>query len=627
VFSAKRLLCVVAVAALTVGALASGGSAAGGGAAAEPDGPAFLTGPNGGAPLDVALGYLKQHLSDYGLTAADVGDVVATRIAPSAQSGMTTIHLQQRYRGVEVFNAFVYASVARNGSLINLHSSFVGGLAGKVNGLEPAVSREAAAGHAAQALGLSGTAAFRVVREQGGRSQAAELSTGGIALSPIPVSLVLQPQGNQVRLAWQLEIEQLDAKHWWNARVDAANGALLASLDYSADVNDGSSYKVYALPKENPDSGPRTIEANPSEDTASPFGWHDTNGAAGPEFKITRGNNAHAYVDAVNDGQPDPGGEPKNNKLDFKFKLNLGQDPPLYKLAAATNLFYYNNIIHDVFYLYGFDEASENFQQNNYGRGGLANDYVQAEAQDGGGSNNANFSTPPDGQRPRMQMYLWTFTSPRRDGDLDNAIIAHEYGHGISRRLNGVSCMNNAEQMGEGWSDWFGIVLSPRAGDTGPTPRGMGTYVLGQPREGRGIRPTQYSTDMSINPTTYDDIKRLAIPHGVGYAWATMIWEVYWNLIADHGFNPDIYGSWETGGNNLAVQLIIDGLKLQPCSSGFVDGRDAILLADQNLTGGDNKCAIWRGFAKRGLGKSADQGSSNSTQDGVEAFDLPRACR
>jgi hypothetical protein len=68
------------------------------------------------------------------------------------------------------------------------------------------------------------------------------------------------------------------------------------------------------------------------------------------------------------------------------------------------------------------------------------------------------------------------------------------------------------------------------------------------------------------------------------------------------GFNPDIYGAWNTGGNNLANQLIMDGMKLQPCSPGFVDGRNAILAADQALTGGANQCIIWKAFAKRGLG-------------------------
>jgi hypothetical protein len=131
---------------------------------------------------------------------------------------------------------------------------------------------------------------------------------------------------------------------------------------------------------------------------------------------------------------------------------------------------------------------------------------------------------------------------------------------------------------------------------------------------------------MTVNPSTYDTIKTAAVPHGVGYVWATMLWEVYWNLVDAHGFNPNIYDHWTTGGNNLATQLVIDGLKMQPCSPGFVDARDAILSADGVLTGGVNQCHIWRGFAKRGLGYSAVQGASSSRSDGVQAFDLPPDC-
>ena len=63
--------------------------------------------------------------------------------------------------------------------------------------------------------------------------------------------------------------------------------------------------------------------------------------------------------------------------------------------------------MHDLTYQYGFDEPAGNFQTNNYGNGGLGNDAVKAEAQDGSGLNNANFATPPDGSQPRMQMFRW----------------------------------------------------------------------------------------------------------------------------------------------------------------------------------------------------------------------------
>jgi hypothetical protein len=140
--------------------------------------------------------------------------------------------------------------------------------------------------------------------------------------------------------------------------------------------------------------------------------------------------------------------------LTFDFPLDLADHPHEYVEAATTNLFYWGNTAHDLFYKYGFDEESGNFQANNHDRGGVGGDYVRCEAQDGGGTNNANFSTPAnDGGTPRMQMYLWNVgPDPQRDGDLESGIIFHEYGHGLSLRLTGgpgVNCLAGVEQMGE----------------------------------------------------------------------------------------------------------------------------------------------------------------------------------
>ena len=177
--------------------------------------------------------------------------------------------------------------------------------------------------------------------------------------------------------------------------------------------------------------------------------------------------------------------------------------------------------------------------------------------------------------------------------------------------------------MGEGWSDWFGLMLTMKEGDQGTDARGIGTYLFGQGAGGAGIRTHRYSTNMSVNPHTYNSIKTEAAPHGVGSVWAVMLWDMTWDLIDQYGFDEDIYNG--TGGNNIALDLVIEALKLQPCSPGFVDGRDAILQADQLLYGGANQCLIWDAFARRGLGYSASQGSSGSKTDGTEAFDTPSA--
>ncbi|MBK7226957.1 MAG: M36 family metallopeptidase [Saprospiraceae bacterium] len=67
---------------------------------------------------------------------------------------------------------------------------------------------------------------------------------------------------------------------------------------------------IFPFPIESPGHGVRQVINDPDMAPGSPFGWHDTNGAAGAEFTITRGNNTHAYEDGGNVGSgfsPDGG--------------------------------------------------------------------------------------------------------------------------------------------------------------------------------------------------------------------------------------------------------------------------------------------------------------------------------
>jgi extracellular elastinolytic metalloproteinase len=615
----------------------------------------FLTGPNAGDPLAIAMSYLRTHTAELSLTSADLADIAVTDRYTDAYNGVTHIYLRQRFEGIEVYQANININIARDGSVINMGNSFIPNLRSQIKGTTPQISTTQAVERAAEHLGLKPTRAISPQRAPAGVNSATVLSDGGISRRAIPVKLVYQPMADGVRLAWDLEIEVPSGQNYWSMRVDAASGAVLDKLDYvdhdlwesvdqiaarafdipakgvttsgpaapALQASTGS-YNIFAIPVESPNFGSRTVVTNPADTTASPFGWHDTNGAAGAEFTVTRGNNVNAAEDGNNRGfQPNGGAS-----LTFNFPLDLTQQPDAYESAAITNLFYANNIMHDVFYRYGFTEAAGNFQTNNYGHGGAANDAVIADAQDSSGTNNANFSTPADGSAGHMQMFLWNRTTPMRDGDLDNGVIFHEYGHGISNRLTGgpanSNCLRNAEQGGEGWSDWFALMLTMKAGDTATTRRPMGTYVIGQPTTGVGIRAFPYTTDMTVDPRTYDTIKSNTEVHAVGSTWTAIIWEVTWAMVNRYGFNSNIYTG--TGGNNKALQLIVDGLKLQPCNPGFVNARDAILLADRNDFAGANQCLLWTAFAKRGLGASANQGSNNSATDGTQAFDLPASC-
>jgi hypothetical protein len=221
------------------------------------------------------------------------------------------------------------------------------------------------------------------------------------------------------------------------------------------------------------------------------------------------------------------------------------------------------------------------------------------------------------------------------DGDFDNGIIAHEYGHGISTRLTGgrnnSSCLTNKDQMGEGWSDWFALMMQLKPGDFGAAKRGIGTFVSSQTTDGLGIRDYQYSTDRAVNPMTYvftnnfqsfdvNGVESTSV-HGVGSVWATMLWDLTWAYINKYGYDDNKYTG--NGGNNKLMRIVLDGIKLQPCSPTFVDARNAIIAADQAITGGKDFCMIWEVFAARGLGLNASAGDRNIGNDQVEDYTRP----
>ncbi|HEX8385521.1 MAG TPA: M36 family metallopeptidase, partial [Rubricoccaceae bacterium] len=205
-----------------------------------------------------------------------------------------------------------------------------------------------------------------------------------------------------------------------------------------------------------------------------------------------------------------------------------------------------------------------------------------------------------------------------------------------------VSCLGGNEQMGEGWSDFIGLMLTQRAGDTGAQRRGVGTYVGFEPTDGVGIRNAPYSTDFAVNDYTYQDVisfaytttspgpRGLSVPHGVGFVWASAMWDMTWNLIDAHGYSADVYDADGAAGNQIALNLYATGLKLTSCSPGFVSGRDGILAADRLLYPDPNRPgeglhyeSIWRAFARRGVGVGADQGSTENPNDGTASFALP----
>ena len=711
----------------------------------------------------------------------------------SSISGVHHIYYQQMHNGIDIVQSVgsVHLDEAKNvayatNGFVNMDN--IRFSSGRI--FSSAESVTLAAGH----FNLPQVRASSVISTPDGISETQTFNNPDYSSRDIPVRLVYIIEGSELVLNWEVFLVKPDDGFMWLTYVNTATGNIDKTRSLTISCSPGicksnhdhgsmnkknstkdrksyqpvtaNSYNVFAIPLEAPNEGSRSIVTEPWKDApvdASPFGWHDTDGIAGAEFTTTQGNNVLAEDDPDgNNGTP--GVRPNGGAmLMFDFALDTSMQPSTYVNAAVTNLFYMNNIMHDVTYQFGFTEAAGNFQFNNYGNGGIGGDEVFADAQDGSGLNNATFGTPPDGSNPSMTMFQWVEdnmeltvnapgnvagmyeaggaafnpvtanvtsnvvesipneactgltnpgavsgnialidrgscafvtkvinaqnagavgviicnnvagdgvftmggssagitipsamlsledcqtirveianglnvtldafrTVPNTDSDLDNGIIAHEYGHGISNRLTGGAgntfCLNGDEQMGEGWSDFYSLLLQMKPGDMEGDRNGIGTYVTFDTPDGDGIRPFPYSTDMSINPFTYNDIgSGVSIPHGVGSVWCTVLWDMTWQLINEHGFSASPYDT--TSGNGIAMKLVMEGMKLQPCDVGFVSGRDAILAADTLLYNGDNSCAIWRAFARRGLGVGADEGSVFSVTDGTESFIRPAGC-
>ncbi|KAF2435272.1 peptidase M36, partial [Tothia fuscella] len=60
----------------------------------------------------------------------------------------------------------------------------------------------------------------------------------------------------------------------------------------------------------------------------------------------------------------------------------------------------------------------------------------------------------------------------------------------------------------------------------------MGAWVTGNPA---GIQKYPCSTNMTMNTHTFGDVNSIDEVHGAGTVWATMLYEILWNLIDKYG--------------------------------------------------------------------------------------------
>jgi hypothetical protein len=587
----------------------------------SPSGP--LTARSNEDAATVARRFARDNRALFRISDRQLDEARVSARATDARAGFTRLALEQRVNRIRVFGGDMLFIVDREGRLVSQSGSFVPDIESLALDQSPDLDAVEAFSRAAAECGADLSADVSAVEETLPSRERVVFASSEVD-GRSEASLVYYPlTARDMRLAYQVLLYGVPtALDSYLVLIDARTGRLLRrnSLTF------GAGGRVFT--KENPVvSGDREMVTLAGDPAASPSGWVGGARLEGNNARVTYNpqaqQNGGEAIEAGGDGS-----------FDFPLDLRPGRSPSDFFKASATNLFYWVNLAHDRFYSLGFDEASRNFQTDNFSRGGRGGDAIRAEtlrgaklSPDGGGlvRNNAFFSTSLEGTQPLLAMLLWEVNvngqTLELDSSYDAGVIIHEFTHGVSTRLTGtdnttgLSGSIQGRGMGEGWSDFFAMSFlngSDRALD-GLFP--TGSYVT---QRGRGVRAYPYTTKLDQNPLTFGDIEPNNQVHSQGTIWCSMLWDMRQALVERYGFEA---------GREIAERLVTDGLKFTPIFPLFTDARDAILLADRTTNAGANQEIIWRAFARRGLGAKASTSTVISPAGfritAAESFEVP----
>ena len=669
-------------------------------------GRAFLTRAANGDRASLLKSFLNANTELIGARSGQIDQLKVFSDYTNPDGKLSYVELDQEINGIPVFRGQVKAGFTPKGEIIRVINNFAPGLdesSLSTDFGEPATALKAAAEHISNAKYSQNT----LVPD-------AELSTANKAVfgkgdsAPTAEKIYFPTEPGVAVPAWRVLIWQ--PVNAFYVIVDAKTGTMLWRKNITEDQSQAATYNVYANP-----NAMINVADNPFPMTPGPSSPNGIQGSAILRTAVTRigneapytfnnlgwitdgnntldGNNVQAGLDreAPNDGSLnanaiDPGSIPSGlpNRV-FNFPINPGvptnpslntgdaplpdgQNPQIcleegtnavptdFQKAVVTQLFYISNVFHDETYRLGFTEAARNFQNDNFGRGGLAGDRISAQAQDCSGINNANFTTPADGARPQMQMYLWQAPNPDIDGSLDADVIVHELTHGLSNRLHGNGDglqLDIARGMGEGWSDFYAHCMLSEPTDPIDGIYTIGAYdtylysSVGFNNYYYGIRRFPKAVMSAVggplnrphNPLTFQDIDatksdlsdgafnpRFNVTadqvHAIGEVWSSALWEIRARMIQRLGW---------ADGNRRILQFVTDGMKLAPLGPTPISERDAMIAAIYASGTEADLADAWAGFALRGFGASASIQALGGISTGgsgqvrvTESFDLP----
>jgi extracellular elastinolytic metalloproteinase len=588
--------------------------------APQPQAGGGLLGPGQADFVQAALAAAQSVAPALGLAAGQPAEFAPDPNVQETTGQGRAVHLQQQHRGIPLFQATQAVRFRSDGSLSSMAGRSI--TIGQDLDPVPQLSVEEAVLKAAQFVAVPGdderglTDQFaqpieppsvdltgfqpRALAMLDNRPERPAVLEAGPFAEPITASLIWFPlDESDVRLAWEVVLTLPDHDAQFRTLVDTVDGGVLYSQQLVQGIRARGNVHLTngGEPRQMADFPVPLDSYGVSPSTALPQGFP----VDWVEGTTTVGNSVLAHLSET----------PRTAAAAQQAGAVVFNPQPGSDDQRILNLFFYCNLLHDFFYLLGFREANGNFQQANLGPGGVLGDRVDARVYPGPVAMTASMVTPVDGSSPVMKMGLVTAPAPGRHTALDATVVCHEYTHGVTNRLVGgplnVHALDDPQGrgMGEGWGDYIACTFMG-------TPV-VGAWVVASPA---GIRKFRYDADFPARTENFGKLgsDRYTEEHNIGELWCATLMEM----------NGAI-------GVPLALQLVVDALKLSRANPSFLDMRDAILEALDDLRDGgrlsDSQHAtallgIWKSFAKFGMGPAA-QCNGPSLQGIRPDFNLP----
>ncbi|MEQ1607122.1 MAG: M36 family metallopeptidase, partial [Pyrinomonadaceae bacterium] len=650
----------------------------------------FLSAPSTVRRPNILRNFVKQNNELIGVDDMQADSLKVTVDAANPDGNISYAYLEQRINDIPVFRGEIKAGFSRNGQMLRVINNLAPGLDYSLLATDfgdPSAAVRAAAGHIDHQL--------KIEEQNLNLSKSTELKAvfGNDDWATTAEKMYFPMEPGVAVAAWRVLIwEPVNAYY---VIVDAQTGTMLWRKNITDHQTQSATYQVYNNTNaylKSADS-PAPLSPGPVDPTTGTQGTVGTrtnvtlignegllsfnnNGWITDGNNTTDGNALEAGVDRVLPNGVDAVQTGAPNRV-FDSTWIPAPDPgaapdPVAdaqsQRGAVIQMFYVMNRYHDSLYQLGFTEPFFNFQANNFGRGGAELDRISAEGQDNTldppgcpalpCSNNANFGTPADGGRGRMQMYIWDGPAPDYDGTADAEVIIHEATHGTSNRLHGNASglsTNMSGGMGEGWSDFYAEAMLAEPGDPINgiyTTGGYATFQLvpgftsnyyygirrfprapltflgpnGKPHNPFTFRYVNSNCNTLIGTTSSNPPPNSAYPrgpvgsatcdqvHNLGEIWSSMLWEVRNRMVNRLGF---------TTGTTRVLQVVTDGMKLAPVGPTFLQERDAIITAATAISAADAN-DVREGFRVRGAGLSAsiqNAGTGANNTAVTEAYD------